>query len=33
MLRNKDISKIKEIETFFTNSWLQPDFFQNSYLD
>ena len=27
MLRNKDISKIREIETFFTNSWLQPEFF------
>ena len=27
MLQNKDITKIQEIKTFFTNSWTQPDFF------
>jgi len=27
MLQNKDIAKIREIETFFTNSWVQPEFF------
>ncbi len=27
MLQNKDITKIQEIKTLFTNSWIQPDFF------
>jgi len=27
MLQNKDITKIKEIETFFNKSWVQPEFF------
>lgn len=27
MLQNKDITKIQEIKAFFTNSWIQPDFF------
>lgn len=27
MLQNKDIIKIQEIGTFFTNSWIQPEFF------
>ncbi len=27
MLQNKDIAKIREIKTFFTDSWTQPDFF------
>ena len=27
MLQNKDIAKIREIDTFFTNSWIQPEFF------
>ena len=27
MLQNKDITKIQEIKTLFTDSWIQPDFF------
>ena len=27
MLRNKDIAKIQEIKTLFTDSWIQPEFF------
>ena len=27
MLRNKDIAKIQEIKTLFSNSWIQPEFF------
>jgi len=29
MLQDKDITKIREIETFFTNNWIQPEFFSN----
>ena len=27
MLQSKDIAKIQEIKTFFTDSWIQPEFF------
>lgn len=27
MLQNKDIAKIREIKTFFTDSWTHPYFF------
>ena len=27
MLQNKDIAKIQEIKTLFSNSWIQPEFF------
>jgi len=27
MLQDKDISKIQEIKTLFTDSWVQPEFF------
>jgi len=27
MLSNKDITKIREIKTFFNDSWTQPEFF------
>ena len=29
MLPNKDISKIQEIKTLFTDSWIQPNFFHH----
>ena len=27
MLKNKDIAKIQELKTLFTDSWIQPEFF------
>lgn len=27
MLQNKDIAKIQEIKTLYTDSWIQPEFF------
>ncbi len=31
MLPNKDIAKIQEIKTFFTDSWIQPEFFSKQF--
>jgi len=31
MLQDKDIAKIQEIKTFFTDSWIQPEFFSKQF--